>query len=105
MTEFIVIFVTASGREEAETVAHTLVRDRLVACANILGGVRSLFHWQGKIDRADEQLIVMKGRSAHFQRIEQRIRELHSYEVPEIIALPVVAGSAPYLNWLREETD
>lgn len=104
MTEFIVILVTAAGRQEAETMADALVRDRLVACANILGGVRSLFHWQGKIDQADEQLIVMKGRSDHFHRIEQRIRELHSYEVPEIIAIPVVDGSAPYLNWLREET-
>lgn len=104
MTEFIVILVTAATTEEAETVADTLVRDRLVACANILGGVRSIFHWQGKIDEADEHLIIMKGRSEHFQRIEQRVRELHSYEVPEIIALPILAGSAPYLNWLRRET-
>ncbi|MDX1764724.1 MAG: divalent-cation tolerance protein CutA [bacterium] len=104
MTEFIVILVTAADRQEAETMVDTLVRDRLVACGSIVGGVRSLFHWQGKIDQADEHLIVMKGRSEQFGKIEQRIRELHSYEVPEIIALPLVAGSAPYLNWLREET-
>lgn len=104
MTEFIVILVTAANAEEAATIADTLVRDRLVACANILGGVRSIFHWQGKIDQADEHLVILKGRSEHFQRIEQRVRDLHSYDVPEIIALPVIAGSAPYLKWLREET-
>lgn len=104
MTEFIVILVTAGNAEEAATIADTLVRDRLAACASVLGGVRSIFHWQGKIDQADEHLVILKGRSEHFQRIEQRVRDLHSYDVPEIIALPVIAGSAPYLKWLREET-
>lgn len=104
MTDFIVIMVTAESRKEAETIAQALVGDRLVACANILDGVRSLFHWQGNIDQADEYLILMKGLSSQFKRIEQRVRELHSYEVPEILALPVLAGSPPYLKWIQEET-
>jgi len=104
MSEYIVILVTASSETEAETVAEDLVRSRLVACANILPGVRSVFRWEGEIQREREVLLVMKSRHELFDRIEQRVRDLHSYEVPEVLAVPILEGSGPYLTWLGEET-
>jgi periplasmic divalent cation tolerance protein len=104
MTEFIVVLVTASNQKEAEAIANDLVTARLVACANIIGGVHSLFHWKGKIAKEQEVLIIMKSRGEFFERIEKRVRQVHSYDVPEIIALPLLKGSTPYLDWLRQET-
>lgn len=105
MKEAIVIFVTASSEEEARTLARDLVGSKLVACANLLPGLHSLFYWKGKVEEAGEVLLMMKSRAELFDRIERRVRKLHSYEVPEIIALPILQGSAPYLAWIMEETD
>lgn len=104
MKEAIVIFVTASSEEEARTLARKLVDSRLVACANVVPGLQSLFHWKGNVEEAKEVLLILKSRAELFDRVEQRVRELHSYEVPEIIALPILQGSAPYLAWINEET-
>ncbi len=105
MSEYIVILVTASTAKEAETIAEDLVASRLAACGNIIPGIRSIFHWKDEVQKEEETLLVLKSRADLFDRIEQRVRELHSYEVPEIIALPILRGSPPYLAWLSEETD
>jgi periplasmic divalent cation tolerance protein len=102
--EPIVVLVTASSVAEAETLAKDLVASRLVACTNIIEGIRSLFHWQGRVQEEKEVLLIMKSRGDLFARIEKRVRTLHSYEVPEVISVPIRQGSAPYLAWLREET-
>jgi periplasmic divalent cation tolerance protein len=101
----LVVFVTASSKEEAETIASAMVEERLAACANILPSVTSIFRWEGKVERESEVLIVFKTRRGVFEQLKNRIKELHSYEVPEIIALPIVQGSDAYLRWLKDETE
>ena len=103
MNDFIVVFVTAGSAEEGERIAAALVEERLAACVNRLSGVRSVYRWEGKVERADEELLVIKSRRALFDRVKKRVAELHSYSVPEIIALPLVDGSDSYLRWLDEE--
>ena len=80
------------------------MKKRLAACANVICGVDSNFWWNGKIDRAGEVLVILKTRSGYFKRVEREVRRLHSYAVPEIIALPIVAGSKGYLKWIDAET-
>ena len=100
----IVVLITASSREEADRIARRLVEDRLAACVNIVPQVRSLFVWEGKLSQEDEVLLVVKSRLARFQQLATAVKRLHSYRVPEIIALPVVMGSADYLRWVSEST-
>lgn len=102
--EFVVVLVTAGSAEEAEHIGRTLVEERLVGCANLVGPVRSIYRWQGAVEDASEHLLVLKARAADVDALEARVRALHSYEVPEVLALPVRAGSAPYLTWLDEAT-
>src|SRR5689334_9777365 len=96
----VVIFVTAKDKKEAGRIARGLLEERLVACANILDGVESLFWWQGKIDEAKETLIVLKTKRSLFKKVAARVKVLHSYDTPEVIALPVVEGSTEYLKWI-----
>jgi periplasmic divalent cation tolerance protein len=103
MTDYIVVFVTAPA-EEAVTLAKTLVDERLVACVNIVPGLRSIYWWQGKVEDEPEVLCIMKTRTRLFEDLRDRVRELHSYEVEEIIALPILAGNLPYLDWIEENT-
>jgi len=102
--ECCVVLVTVGNREEAEKIASSLVSERLAACCNLIGGVDSTYRWQGAICRDEEVLLVIKTRRERFEALCARVAELHSYEVPEIVALPVVAGHRPYLNWVRKET-
>jgi len=102
--EFVVVLVTAGSADEAGTIARALVDARLAACANVVGPIRSIYRWQGAVEEAAEHLLVIKGRAADLAAIETLVRRLHSYDVPEVIALPVVAGSAPYLAWLAGST-
>ena len=99
-TSYIVVLVTTPSREEAENVAQKLLEKRLIACANIVGPISSHFHWGGKLERAEEFLILMKSRVDLFEALSLQVKSLHSYKVPEIIALPVAAGSKNYLDWL-----
>jgi len=103
MTDYIVVYVTAPA-EEAFQLAKTLVEERLVACVNIVPGLRSIYWWQGKVEDEPEVLCVMKTQSQLFEFLRDRVVELHSYEVAEIIALPILAGSPPYLDWIKENT-
>lgn len=99
-TPYSVVLVTAKNTQEAKKIAQGLLKERLIACANILSGVESLFWWEGKIDRSAEVLLVLKTKKAAFKRVEAAVKKLHSYQNPEIIALPVAAGSRPYLQWI-----
>jgi len=101
MSSFTVVIMTASNREEAVKIVRGLLKERLIACANIVGPISSLFWWEGKIDEASEFLVFMKSHENLFEKLSRRIMEIHSYEVPEIIALPIIKGSPPYLDWLR----
>jgi periplasmic divalent cation tolerance protein len=98
---YFVVIVTASNKEEAVTIVRSLLKERLIACANIVGPVSSLFWWQERIDEENEFLVFMKSHKSLFKRISKRVTEIHSYDVPEIIALPVIEGSPPYLDWLK----
>jgi len=105
MTEqYIVVLVTTSSTEEAEKIARRLVEERLVACGNIIAGVTSIFRWEGKISTESEALLILKTRADLFDRARKLIEELHSYDVPEVIALPIVRGNEQYLKWLAGET-
>ncbi len=100
----VVIFVTTSSSAEAEKIGRALVEEKLVACVNIIPQVRSIYRWQGKICDEPEALMVLKTRSGQIQKIIKRVRSLHSYTVPEIIVLPILAGSKDYLRWIYEVT-
>ena len=103
MNGFIIVYVTAGSADEAERLAQTLVGEKLAACVNRIKSVRSVYRWQGQVEQSDEELLVIKTRKELFSALEKRVRALHSYSVPEIVALPVIAGSAGYLAWLRNQ--
>lgn len=92
--------MTAGNREEAGRIAEALVEARLAACVQILPAIESIYHWKGEIARDNEVLLLAKSTRERFAALEARVRELHSYETPEIIALPITEGSADYLKWL-----
>lgn len=99
-TTHIVVLITTSSGQEAETIGKALVESRLAACVNILPGVRSLFWWQGTIEHQEEVLMVVKSRSDLLPAMIEVVKRLHSYTVPEVVALPILAGSPDYLAWL-----
>ena len=101
MTEFVVVYVTAGSAEEADHLSRALVGERLAACVNRVKSIQSVYRWQGEIEQSDEELLIIKTHKDLFPALEKRVRALHSYAVPEIIALPVVVGSPGYLGWLR----
>lgn len=97
---YIVVIVTTATEEEAEKIARRLLDERLIACVNIIGPIRSLFWWAGNVEVAGEYLLLMKSRADLFEELSGAVKALHSYEVPEIIALPIIKGSQSYLKWL-----
>ena len=101
----IVVLMTAANGEEAARLAEMLVGAHLAACVQILPEMESVYRWEGKVERASEVLLLAKTTRAKFDELEREVRALHSYETPEIIAVPVNASSAPYLKWLLENTD
>jgi len=98
----VIIMVTCASREEARRIAGRLLEKRLVACANILPKIESRFWWKGKLDSAAEFLVMMKTVRSNFKKIEAEIKRVHSYEVPEIIAVPIVWGNRDYLDWISQ---
>ena len=102
--EFVVVLVTTANAEEGARLGRTLVEERLAACANVVGPIRSIYRWVGAVEEADEHLVLLKARGADVAALEARVRALHSYDVPEVLALPVTTGSAPYLAWLADCT-
>ena len=105
MVESIVVLVTSGSEEEAIKIANSLVEEGLAACVNIISPVRSIYRWEGKIWDEKEWLLIIKTQQKRFEELERKVKSLHSYSVPEIIALPVVEGFAPYLKWLEETTE
>ena len=105
MTDYIQVVTTTERREDAERIARSLVEERLAACAQVTGPITSTYRWQGKIETAQEWQCWAKSRCNLYDRVEQTIRRLHPYEVPEILAMPIAAGSADYLAWLEAETN
>ena len=99
-TDRIIVLITAGSEEEAHKIAESLVNGKKAACVNIVPGVDSLFRWEGKLDSARESLLLVKTKASLFSEIVEMVKIMHSYEVPEIIALPIIAGSEDYLKWL-----
>jgi periplasmic divalent cation tolerance protein len=100
---FSIILITAGCPEEARLIANTLLDRSLAACVNIIPGIESHFRWKGKLETASECLVMAKSRASCLDAIIEQVTKIHSYEVPEIIALPVIGGSLSYLRWLGEE--
>lgn len=102
--DFVVVFITVPNQDIATSMARTLVEEKLVACVNIVPGIRSIYAWQGKICDDAELLCILKTRRGLFPELRARVVALHPYDVPEVIAVPIAAGHEPYLAWLRGET-
>ncbi len=103
MTDKIVVLSTASSAAEAEVIARRLVEERLAACVNVVTGVRSFYRWKGKIEDSPEWLLVIRSSRGRFEELRAALEKLHSYDVPEVIALPVVEGTKNYLHWMEGE--
>ena len=103
MTEAIQVVTTAATKTDAQAIAHAVIERRLAACAQVIGPITSTYWWQGQIETADEWLCVMKSRQDLYEPLEQAIRQVHPYEVPEILAVPVAEGSQDYLEWMDHE--
>ena len=99
-----VVLVNAASAEQADSIAQTLVDERLAACANIVSPIRSVYRWKGEVETATEHLMIIKTRANLIVKVAARVKGLHSYEVPEVIALPIVAGARSYLDWVFEST-
>lgn len=104
MTDYISVYFTAASRSEAETIAQALVEEKLVACVNILPGVRSIYRWNNAVGMSDEVALIAKSRRDLFPQIEAKIKSLSSYDCPCIIAWPIAEGHAPYLAWIGRGT-
>ncbi len=103
MTDFVQVMTTLENEKEAKQLARRLVEKRLAGCVQIIGPLTSVYQWQGKIDTADEYLLLIKSKQDLFPDLEAEIRANHPYDVPEILAVPIINGAAPYLNWLAGE--
>jgi len=105
MSDALVALSTVASLEDAERIARALVERRLAACVNVVPGLTSIYAWKGAVETERELLLVIKTRRQRFEELRAALVELHPYEVPELIALPVEAGHAPYLDWLQASTD
>jgi periplasmic divalent cation tolerance protein len=100
----IVVFITAANEENAAAIGRALVEERLAACANLIGPIRSIYRWRDAVEDASEHLLLIKTRAGRYPALQARVKQLHTYEVPEIIAVDIEKGSPPYLEWVRETT-
>jgi periplasmic divalent cation tolerance protein len=105
MTDALVVLVTTPSADQAAALARALVEERLAACGNVIPGLRSIYRWEGQVQDEPEALLVLKTTRSRFEALRERVLALHPYEVPEVIALPVEVGSAPYLAWIAGETE
>ena len=100
MTDAIVVMTTTASRDEAAKIANVVVELRLAACVQIVGPIASVYRWQGKVEQSEEWLCLIKTQRVLYAQLETAVRENHSYDIPEVVALPIVDGSADYLDWL-----
>ena len=103
MTDIIVVFSTCPSAEEAEKVARKLLAKQLAACVTLIPGARSLYRWRGEVEEASEHVLLIKSRRGLFDQLRAELGSMHSYEVPEILALPVVEGAPSYIDWIDKE--
>jgi len=103
VTEALLVLVTVPTAEQAAALARALVEERLAACGNVVPGLRSIYRWEGQVHDEAEALLLLKTTRARFEPLRQAVLRLHPYQVPEVLALPVEAGSAPYLEWLAAQ--
>ena len=104
MNEYIIVLTTCNSSATASSIAETLVSNKLAACVNIVNSIESVYQWQGKIEHDKEILLIIKTRQSLFSQVEQAIQKRHNYELPEIIAVPIVSGEQNYLNWIQSTT-
>ena len=104
MTDYSVVFMTASSHTEAESIAENLVSHKLAACVNILPNIKSFYWWENKLCKDDEFLLIAKIKTSNFKELEKAVKEVHSYDVPEVILLPIEDGANNYLEWIRQVT-
>ena len=104
MSHELIVFVTTPNSGEAARIAEALVSERLAACVNIVAAVESIYRWEGKVTRDSEALMIIKTTDERYAELELRVRQLHSYSTPEVVAIRIERGSEQYLNWLREST-
>jgi periplasmic divalent cation tolerance protein len=104
MSEFLSVYITAPSRDVAETIGRALVEERLAVCVNIIAGMRSIYRWEGKVEAANEVVVIAKSCAARFKELAKRVTELHPYDCPCIVAWPIEASYQPYLDWLAQGT-
>lgn len=102
--QVLVILVTTENQEEAARIGEEMVNAKLAACANIISGIQSIYRWKGKVVKAEEVLLILKSTKSRYRALEKAIRAMHSYETPEIIALPIKEGLDQYIGWVKSET-
>ncbi len=100
---YVIIYITTSDRAEAQKIGETLIKKRLAACANVIENIHSIYWWKGKIERDDETLLLLKTKDDRIEDIINTVKQLHSYENPDITAIPLVKGSREYLRWIDDE--
>jgi periplasmic divalent cation tolerance protein len=105
MQDYIVIYITTNSFDSAKKIGKILLDKKLVACVNIVPKIKSVFRWKGKIEKEDEVLLILKTKRVLFDKIVQKVKEMHPYEVPEIIGLPIVCGNQSYLDWIEKEVE
>jgi periplasmic divalent cation tolerance protein len=103
MTDGLIIFSTCGSEEEAKRLAQVLVEEKLAGCVNVIRGIESIYRWEDKVESAAECLLVIKTEAGRFDALSARLQDLHSYEVPEVVAFPIVRGAEKYLGWLKEQ--
>lgn len=101
----VIVYVTTSSIEEAKDLVEAILKERLAACANVVESVKSVYWWKGKLERDNESLIILKTQESKFDELAARVKELHSYENPEIVAVPILKGSSDYLGWIDDEVN
>jgi periplasmic divalent cation tolerance protein len=104
MSKYLSLYITTPSFDAADAIGRTLVEERLVACVNIIPEMHSVYRWAGNIENAPKVVLIAKSRTALFGEIEKRVRELHPYECPCLVAGPIEAGHQPYLDWIAKET-
>ncbi|NPA52983.1 MAG: divalent-cation tolerance protein CutA [Aquificae bacterium] len=100
--EYIVVYVTTPNYDTAKNIAESLINSKLAACVNIVESIFSVYFWQGNIERDNESLMIIKTKANLFEKLEEKVKSLHPYSVPEIIAMPIVKGSTDYLKWIDD---
>ena len=101
--EIVIVFVTVPGLREGRRISKAVLTSRLAACVNVIPGIQSMYQWKGKIVQEKEAMLVLKTTRPRYRKLEQKIKQLHPYEVPEVIAIPMICGSSQYIEWVTKE--